>query len=513
MTYDEFIAALQNPAVSEMELKAMFIAADASEQLRIIEALPDIAMRFIETENTVRLIEVLGAFIEFSKEINSSYRGDELALYWKEHAIAVLLYGSALGSSKAYAHGIFSQTGKIDSVLLVKSFEKIIEQLLKQHPLNLSQIKDEYGTYLLSSIIKKYPNLFSLVLELGASVNGEVPIQLNGRHRLYRSHHPVTLRFPLEGESDRDLIYVDPDRTHPLVVCIAQLALNPLSNQLRAILCELFNHPELNQALDCVFFRYEPLAIARHLGVFDVAKEAMLSLKMPPFQNKFIGATLNDENNKVSLSPYAYGLSRQEVPGDGDCLYHAIALHSDRTAHDLRFAVADYIEAGHLNDYLVLGHTQQSYAALVRAGAWGDHVEITALMRILGRPVVVLHDDGSLPTMPERMNDFPGAPIFISYNGVNHYTGLHPSRGNTPQDILSQMFPLMQRLRSLPGVIRMHLFGFFALSERISIVRNTQFDVQSQALEASILNSCKKRKAPDTPTFPDAKETAPGSEM
>ena len=503
MTYDEFIAALENPAVNRDQLKAILMAAEAPEQRRMIEALPRIAMNMVDAQDRVRLIELLSACVGFSKGVHSCYRGNNLAVYWKEHAIAVLLYAGLLDDP-------LRESISVDHTLLRQSFEDIIEQLLNKYPIHLDQIKNEYGTSILSLIIQRYPNLFGLVLERGAYINGTPPVHyaegcfpppLQG---LYRSRKPVLLGGFGRGAFNKDLIYVEAERLHPLVACIEALAYDSSNEQLKEILHVLLTHPDLE--FDFTLHQYPPLKIARYLGILDVVKEVI----QRPVQKIFINTTLRDENHRVSLAPYAYGLSREEVPGDGDCLYHALALHTDTTAADLRLAAADYIEAGHLNDYLAQGHTPQRYAALVRAGGWGDQVEITALMRILGRPIVVLHEDGTPPTMPEHRADFPGAPIFISYNGVDHYTGLRPSRGYVAEDILTQMFPLMQRFRRLPSDLKMYMFSFFSPSERISIVRNTQFDVQCQALEASLLNRSKKRIAPDPETDLDTDDTQDG---
>ena len=539
MSYDAFIAALHNPTVDCGKLRVIFLTAVVAEQQRIIEALPSIVMDCLERSDSAGLLKVLRAFLPNARRLNSAYSDNELTAYWKECAIANLLHNPLARLSEhsvemfIYRSAFDPVKSRADYTLLFQTFEKIIEQILKKYPVDLKQIKNEYGTPLLTAVIRRYPGLFNLMFELGARVDtgrsvsareracvylgsiwmerfGE-PVEAIIYKRRYSSPYPSSMTINENNElpfftrpsvlRSGDLpVGVNVAALSPLIACIIEMSCDP-SNEL---LCEIFGILFNQNDSDFGFLRDASFSIASYLHILEEVKQAAILPRIRSLEEEFVNFTLNDENEKMSLSPYAYGLSRQEVPGDGDCLYHAIALHTDTTAHDLRHAAAAYIEAGHLNDYLAQGHTPQSYAALVRAGAWGDHVEITALMRVLGRPIVVLHEDGTPPTMPEQRTNFPGAPIFISYNGVNHYTGLQPSRGYVAQDILSQMFPLVQRFRCLPNDMKKEVFGFFSPSERISIVRNTQFDRECQTLEESILNLSKKRKKPDIQTDLDA---------
>ena len=506
MNLDAFMMEIRNPVMNQRNLGAIFLAADADEQSRIIEALPGIAMDLVHAGDGARLIQVLSIFVEFAERVLFLYRGDALALYWKEQAVSLLLYQRVLSKKVEGFDDILHRRCHLEPEYFYQSFGKIIKMLLETDSINLSQIKNEYGTYILSSIIQRYPDLFHLALERGAYVNGVARAPLNDLlppplPAMHRSRKTVPLRSLRIDETVYDLIFVEADRFHPLMACIIQIGHDPLNAQLREILYVLLNHPDLE--LDIPLRMHPPLEIARHLGVFDVVNEVMLLPTIKTVQDEFIMRNFYRENTRFSLSPYAYGLSRQAVLGDGDCLYHAIALHTDRTASDLRLAAADYIEAGHLNEFLPQAHTQYSYAAAVREGQWGDHLEITALMHILGRPIVVLHENGTRPTMPAQMGNFPGEPIFISYNGINHYTGLVPSRGYESRDILSTMFPLLGRVRQLPGDLKMYMFSFFSQPEQVLLSGNHELDAACDEFVHSILNPSEKRKRSESQSDTD----------
>ncbi|MDP3704749.1 MAG: hypothetical protein Q8R24_02415 [Legionellaceae bacterium] len=549
MSFDAFMAALQNPTVHNEQLTSIFINAVKEEQTRIVEALPSIVIKMVDNEDSVRLMEVLRTFLPGDNRIRYAYPGDQSDLYWKEFVIANLLHNSVTHYHFFNASPKFEPLeSTADYKLLFGSFEKIIDYILRNHAIDLNQIKNEYGSFLLTAIIRRYPALFDLVIELGAQVNGSNPTKQitnsSNSFQLFpgephnsnvrRSRRLTTLssvwmeqfnkfsgqiiherihsspyrksyitiennriRFfgpssmPVELESMA--MYVETARLYPLTASIIEMSCDPLNDQLNAIVGVLFNHPDINFNL-C---EYQPVEIAIHLNILDDVKRAALSPKMRSLENQFITDTLFNKNHEVSFSPYAYGLLHEPVPGDGHCLYHAVALRTNRTVNNLRHAVADYIENGHLNCFLTESNTQQSYARGVREGQWGDQIEITALMHILRRPIVVFHEAGTPPTKPHQTDNFPGDPIFIYYNGTDHYTGLLPNAETEARYILNVMLPLVERIRELPSELTMNVFSFLSPSERLALVRNTRFDEAARALEMSIFRPINKRKKPD----------------
>ena len=149
------------------------------------------------------------------------------------------------------------------------------------------------------------------------------------------------------------------------------------------------------------------------------------------------------------MLPNGYHLVERPVLGDGDCLYHAVALHDvqARSAEVLRECVASYIADGHLNEFLK-DEDPTSYALRVRQGLWGGQIEIRALMNILARPIVVINQNGQAPIRPEDTTVLLGEPIFISYNGRDHYNGLSPVDGYTARDIYSIHLPIIESLQT-----------------------------------------------------------------
>ena len=120
------------------------------------------------------------------------------------------------------------------------------------------------------------------------------------------------------------------------------------------------------------------------------------------------------------------GLNVQPVPGDGHCLYHAVGLHlpNNPSIQTLRNQVADYV-LEHRSQYEAsITGSFYAYVAGIRHHAWGDHIEIDALMHIYQRRIYVFQENG-LPMMtPGNAGVFSGAPIPVLYNNVNHYSAM-----------------------------------------------------------------------------------------
>jgi hypothetical protein len=135
-------------------------------------------------------------------------------------------------------------------------------------------------------------------------------------------------------------------------------------------------------------------------------------------------------------SPQAY--QELSVPGDGDCLYSAVALYVGQTQQQLRNQVADELERK-LEEYkpfleLKPGQTAKDYIAGVRRryGEWAGQVEIRALMNILRRPIIVVRPGQNAQDrlqnpdklLGEDLYFSSGRPIPVKYNGHNHYDAI-----------------------------------------------------------------------------------------
>ena len=148
------------------------------------------------------------------------------------------------------------------------------------------------------------------------------------------------------------------------------------------------------------------------------------------------------------------GLEFQPVPRDGHCLFHAVGLFLGQDHEQLRFTVADELEFRARAEWRVQMEAEQgSVAAYVKkireTEEWGDHLEVSVLQHIYKRPVIVIRPDQTLQ-LPDPAILALGDPIFIFYNGHNHYDGftLKPGEDNGAavlakiQSLLAQSRPV-----------------------------------------------------------------------
>lgn len=124
------------------------------------------------------------------------------------------------------------------------------------------------------------------------------------------------------------------------------------------------------------------------------------------------------------------GLTHQPIPGDGHCLYHAVAIYTnDGDQQGLRNRVANHI-ADHLVHFqgfipLMAGQTIEQYIVDIRSGReWASHIEIMALMRVLNQPIVIIGPDGRIRNRGDIEGFDLNHPIFVYYNDHNHYDAL-----------------------------------------------------------------------------------------
>ncbi len=146
------------------------------------------------------------------------------------------------------------------------------------------------------------------------------------------------------------------------------------------------------------------------------------------------------EHVQQTLSLDIPGLIYQNIPGDGHCLYHAVGLYLNRSQTSLRKDVAHYIERNfsEFREFLEtrIGQSAENYVQGIRKGKeWAGNVEIEVLMRVFKRPIIVIGLDGYIQNQ-EALQRFNGEPIFVLYNGYNHYDGFLRQAGIASQEIL-----------------------------------------------------------------------------
>ena len=132
-----------------------------------------------------------------------------------------------------------------------------------------------------------------------------------------------------------------------------------------------------------------------------------------------------------------------DVPGDGNCLYSAVAcqLDSGEAGHaELRRASVEFFEA-RWEKYcaLVPPGTEAAVrawaACMRRPKAWGDDLSVRALADYLGRPVVAWRrsspDQAPSTFVPDPLPSEPVSPVYVLLDettpGAEHYSALLPT--------------------------------------------------------------------------------------
>jgi ankyrin repeat protein len=126
-----------------------------------------------------------------------------------------------------------------------------------------------------------------------------------------------------------------------------------------------------------------------------------------------------------------YDLTLQQVPADGHCLYHSIAAFQPiydnipvQNYQTLRDLVAEEIENNSELKNKVEGEFAP-YLVGIKGTTWGGELEIKALSLKLNCPIVVFSTTIVQPLV--YGDDLPNQPIFLAYNGINHYNFLKPN--------------------------------------------------------------------------------------
>lgn len=135
-----------------------------------------------------------------------------------------------------------------------------------------------------------------------------------------------------------------------------------------------------------------------------------------------------DEPELVQEPPVSIpGLSYEKIAKDGHCLFNAIGIHLGIGEQEIRNMVATGLEQ-HRDDYedivnglLREGETFEGYVDGIRTKEWGDDLEIAVIMPLIDRAVLVVNPNGRIDNL-DAIETYPEEPpIFVHYNGHNHY--------------------------------------------------------------------------------------------
>eukprot|EP00971_Amphidinium_carterae_P332991 6467450-Amphidinium_carterae.1 len=135
------------------------------------------------------------------------------------------------------------------------------------------------------------------------------------------------------------------------------------------------------------------------------------------------------------------GLVIAPVPADGDCLFHAIAMHEDGDAAALRVEVSDYLEREAMSQEAPYPWLEE--ATNLRAKQWATHTAICGYALMRKRQVIVHNMDemtqahNTISLLDKDVDTSGHEPIHIWYNGTNHYEGMVHSSSAVSDTILS----------------------------------------------------------------------------
>jgi len=157
-----------------------------------------------------------------------------------------------------------------------------------------------------------------------------------------------------------------------------------------------------------------------------------------------------------SISFLPAGLTIVDTPSTGDCFYYALTVNiPEKNPQNLRELTGKYIYenralflesfAAYQHEYAIDLDTYIRYIInpnetpfdLPVHISWADDIEIQALSLAMEINIVILENDGHIAkqTLPDSTSE----PIFILFNGTNHYSGLEVSEWTSASQILYEL--------------------------------------------------------------------------
>lgn len=113
------------------------------------------------------------------------------------------------------------------------------------------------------------------------------------------------------------------------------------------------------------------------------------------------------------------------MPGDGNCLFHALSYGTEHDHHTVRARVASQLDAHwrtYYRDFVPEGERVAYRRAARRVGEWGDELSLRAFSDMMRSPVRV-YDTHSRVLLSEYGTQYPAPPRRVLYNG-GHYDAL-----------------------------------------------------------------------------------------
>ncbi|MES2204189.1 MAG: hypothetical protein V4496_03110 [Pseudomonadota bacterium] len=270
------------------------------------------------------------------------------------------------------------------------------------------------------------------------------------RYEKQREEKKLTLIKKLQQDILKRAIQFHTDSKHPHVIDKLEAAKKELDKGL--VLLSRANEAEQEDLVIIQKIMTETNQQAQRLLEHSVLQSRIISYT-PQLSGGVIKkrSRIEDMSHNFSINNIK-GLRLEKVPGDGNCLYHAIAFYCRYDYRDLRNRVVSEMRA-HPENYrpfvsglLSSGKTYEDYVNGVAADQWGDDPEIQALVCYMRRPILIVYPNGRIAHR-DMLDKYPDkSPIFVYYNGHNHYDALIQDNNNlTVQQILDQFAPFNQQ--------------------------------------------------------------------
>ncbi|XP_035697782.1 uncharacterized protein LOC118430856 [Branchiostoma floridae] len=152
----------------------------------------------------------------------------------------------------------------------------------------------------------------------------------------------------------------------------------------------------------------------------------------------------DDHYNRLAAHVTELGLRfRPEVPGDGNCMFHAVSdqvfLTEGRNIDHLtlREQAVDHLRRNprnargdHLSDFIPNQTWEEYLDTMSRDGTWGDHVVLQAMADMLGRDVIIVSSveaDNYVTVLHPQSQTSPRISLLLGHYAENHYASLDGS--------------------------------------------------------------------------------------
>lgn len=155
-----------------------------------------------------------------------------------------------------------------------------------------------------------------------------------------------------------------------------------------------------------------------------------------------VNTSLPTQSRLAMQTAVPEGLVFEAMPKDGHCFYRAVSMYVDQSVVYLRRLVAAHLLHNIDEFFDFVPGDEAAYLAYVNqiatTNVWADQLEMQVLQRLLDRPVIVIRPNNE-PLIPDHLDRFGGSPIFVYYNGLNHYDALTVAPGFHADEILARL--------------------------------------------------------------------------